>query len=450
MFAFSFWNPSDAALILGFNIIWQVTLILAAALMFASAMRRSPSVRYWVLCASLLLILLSPVSAIFLQSMGGGWLSIAFTKEIADPKVEPTAVVAESFRSESASSSLKQPSRPIEVERSEVATQRPFESKKSGPLTPRASTNNNSELKWTGEQVASSPVIVNQNAPEASAPRRLPTWLGIAVRAFGPWVFCIWSVGSGLMLLRLALGYCRLVAILRLAERNTDSVLTRTFAEAGQSLGLGQAANQLPELLLSDRITGPIAAGIFRPCVVLPERMVDRITSEQLRHILVHEMAHVIRRDPIVALMQNFVAALFWLHPLVRVLNRQLSQAREEVCDNYVLAATDAPSYSRTLLSLAELVQRTSPIPGTVGLFTSRWKLEQRIAGLLDIRRNRGTELSLVGCMFVVVTSLALVTIASIGTLRMTVAQAAVQVEKSKSGNDSKNSEADSPDHKSL
>ena len=76
MFAFSFWNPSDAVLILGFNILWQVTLILAVALMFASAMHRSPSVRYWVLCASLGLILLSPVSAIFLQWAGGGWLSI--------------------------------------------------------------------------------------------------------------------------------------------------------------------------------------------------------------------------------------------------------------------------------------------------------------------------------------------------------------------------------------
>jgi hypothetical protein len=175
----------------------------------------------------------------------------------------------------------------------------------------------------------------------------------------------------------------------------------------------------MPELVLSKRVSGPVAAGVFRPRVVLPERIIDRVTPEQLRDILFHEVAHIVRHDQAVALLQNFAATIFWLHPLTKLLNRQLAQAREEVCDNYVLAVTDAPSYSRTLLTLAELVQAGRPLPGTVGLLTSQWKLERRVADLLDERRSRTIRLTTQAKTLVIAFSLLMATIAACGTLTL-------------------------------
>ena len=77
-------------------------------------------------------------------------------------------------------------------------------------------------------------------------------------------------------------------------------------------------------LMKSSRVTSPLAAGIRRPRVILPESIEQQVSAEQFRQILVHEMAHVARRDPTFALLQNAVACLFWLHPLVHVLNRGL------------------------------------------------------------------------------------------------------------------------------
>jgi len=110
---------------------------------------------------------------------------------------------------------------------------------------------------------------------------------------------------------------------------------------------------------------------------------------------LIHEMAHLLRRDQVVAFLQGFVVAAFWFHPFVRILNRQLARAREEICDNYVLSCTDAPSYSRMLLRLAEMLGSSDPQPAAVGLFTSHWKLETRVAGILNEGRSRMTHLTM-------------------------------------------------------
>src|SRR5439155_744999 len=147
------------------------------------------------------------------------------------------------------------------------------------------------------------------------------------------------------------------------------------------------------------------------------------LTLEQTRAILVHELAHVSRRDQVIVLLQNVAEALGWLHPLIVLLNRQLAQAREEVCDNYVLAETDAPSYGRTLLTLAEWIQTARPLPGAVGFFTSRWTLESRVAGLLDDRRSRATQLTFRGRIIVVALALALAMVAALGTVERTTSQ---------------------------
>ena len=122
-------------------------------------------------------------------------------------------------------------------------------------------------------------------------------------------------------------------------------------------------------------------------------------------------------------LVQNLVAALYWPHPLVRILNRELAKAREEVCDNFVLAGTEAPAYSRTLLSLAELVQQPDAMPGSVGFFTDRWKLEHRVAGLLDTRRDRTTFLNKRDWVLVAANSAALAVLMCLATITMATAQ---------------------------
>ena len=78
--------------------------------------------------------------------------------------------------------------------------------------------------------------------------------------------------------------------------------------------------------------------------------------------MLLHEMAHVSRRDPWIVFLQELARALYWPIVPVHALIRELGRAREELCDNHVLQGRDALSYGETLLHLAELSQKARPL----------------------------------------------------------------------------------------
>ena len=118
----------------------------------------------------------------------------------------------------------------------------------------------------------------------------------------------------------------------------------------------------------------------------------DRWDPGRLRDVLIHECAHLVRRDHHVSVMQLVARALFWPLPPVHLMNRELSRAREEVCDNFVLRRGDPVAYARTLLEIAESAPGPACTSPALGLLQGRWRLEDRVAGLLDERRDLMTR----------------------------------------------------------
>ena len=160
-----------------------------------------------------------------------------------------------------------------------------------------------------------------------------------------------WLIGVVIGLIRIILGCYRLGVIVR-DSRPLDSGLHReTLAQIRNALGVAS----LPPIVCSSRVREPLAIGLVGPVVVLPEGLPESISSDALRHILVHECAHIVRRDLLVGLLQRLAATLYWPHPLVHYLNGQLARSREEVCDNHVLQTGDRFTYARTLLTLTQM-----------------------------------------------------------------------------------------------
>jgi beta-lactamase regulating signal transducer with metallopeptidase domain len=143
----------------------------------------------------------------------------------------------------------------------------------------------------------------------------------------------------------------------------------------------------------SSQVSEPLCVGLIHPRVILPDALFGRLTAEELRAVIGHESAHALRRDHWIALAQRLAAAVFWPHPLVHLLGRQLMRAREESCDNHALCFMPVAEYARLLVRLSETLCPSSragwPVAAMSGV---HFPLVKRIAGLLDPRRNTMTS----------------------------------------------------------
>jgi beta-lactamase regulating signal transducer with metallopeptidase domain len=115
---------------------------------------------------------------------------------------------------------------------------------------------------------------------------------------------------------------------------------------------VGCAVADIPVLEAPDlRIPGVV--GIRRPCILLPPGIVAKLDLPALRHVLLHEEAHVRRRDPLFLLLAAVCHAVLFWHPLAGVVRRAMEAAAEAAADAHVLGSgIAAPAYARTLVAM--------------------------------------------------------------------------------------------------
>jgi beta-lactamase regulating signal transducer with metallopeptidase domain len=87
----------------------------------------------------------------------------------------------------------------------------------------------------------------------------------------------------------------------------------------------------------------PGLVGIWRPVILLPEGIAERLSATEMEAVMAHELCHLRRRDNLLAAVHMLVEAVFWFHPLVWWLGSRLVEEREHACDESVLAAGNQP-----------------------------------------------------------------------------------------------------------
>ncbi|MDW7682378.1 MAG: M56 family metallopeptidase, partial [bacterium] len=106
------------------------------------------------------------------------------------------------------------------------------------------------------------------------------------------------------------------------------------------------------ELFILPQCSSPFARGVIRPKIYLPDQA-KNWSSGEVRAVLLHELAHIQRRDLFFIGVQNFIQIIFFFHPLVWFANVQIFRYREKACDDAAVQKMggDAVAYSRYLLN---------------------------------------------------------------------------------------------------
>lgn len=97
----------------------------------------------------------------------------------------------------------------------------------------------------------------------------------------------------------------------------------------------------------------PGVVGIFRPILLLPADIQQRLTAAQMQSVVAHELCHIQRRDNLTSVAHMIVEALFWFHPLVWWIGARLIDERERACDEAVLRlGTEPQNYVDAILAV--------------------------------------------------------------------------------------------------
>jgi bla regulator protein BlaR1 len=163
------------------------------------------------------------------------------------------------------------------------------------------------------------------------------------------------------------------------AANPLPSILPIVWA-CGVLLVLGGWAQRWRRVRSSPRLE-PGVFGIFRPKLILPEGIADRLTPAQLQAVIAHELCHIRRRDNLFAAIHMVVEAIFWFHPIVWWIGARLIEERERACDEEVLRQGSAPeAYAESILVTCQLFLE-SPVACVSGVTGA--DLKQRIERIM-------------------------------------------------------------------
>jgi uncharacterized protein (TIGR03435 family) len=141
------------------------------------------------------------------------------------------------------------------------------------------------------------------------------------------------------------------------------------------------------ELRLSEDPMEPGIFGMFRPKLIWPAMLSERLDDEHIEAIMAHELTHVRRLDNLTAALHMFVEAVFWFHPAVWWMERHMVEERERACDEAVLERGGRPAvYAASLLKACRFCVE-SPVMCVAGI--SGADLTRRVGSIMTLHARR-------------------------------------------------------------
>ena len=159
-------------------------------------------------------------------------------------------------------------------------------------------------------------------------------------------IVAIWFIGLVLLAIRMITGflYTRKLKRHRLVE--LEAKILGTIAEYANRLNIRRKV----EAFLSPLVKTPVTFGTFKPLILFPIATFTGLSTKDVEAIIAHELAHIVRHDYLFNIFQSIIETLFFYHPAVWMISRQIRNERENSCDNIAINITgDKNAYIKSL-----------------------------------------------------------------------------------------------------
>lgn len=277
-----------------------------------------------------------------------------------------------------------------------------------------AATNDAAANDPAGPQLAptrepAAPIIVGEQSHVAPA-LGLPQHSTGDVQSIVSTLLVFWAGVALSLLAWLVMGAVKVHRIIESGRELSSVDWTTPLCEVADRLDLEAP----PRLVVSDEIEMAFAARALTPTIVLP-RTAESWSDDRRRAVLFHELAHIKRHDLIGHTLGRIACALYWFHPLVWTAAKKLRAESERACDDLVLTCGARPSeYAQHLLDMVTSVRRHGA-PVMAMPMARKKEFEGRMLAILDpaIRRAAPGRAQ------------ALTVIATLGALSLTIAAVA-------------------------
>ena len=152
----------------------------------------------------------------------------------------------------------------------------------------------------------------------------------------------------------------------------------------------------------STKVSSPLVVGLIKPKIIIPKSITEQLPHEQLIAIVLHEYAHIKRKDNWFGLFQELIAILFWWSPVIRVLNKHIHVEREIACDLRAVAQMkNSKQYAQSLIDCAKLMVIEQRSILAMGLFSKKKELHYRVGAILKSNVIKRPKVTLVAALCV-------------------------------------------------
>jgi GWxTD domain-containing protein len=191
-----------------------------------------------------------------------------------------------------------------------------------------------------------------------------------------PYAVPVWLAGVLLLHVRTLAGWAGTRRLRRSGVCAAPPEWQRRLARLAAGVRLSKPVTLLESCL----VDVPLVSGYLRPVILVPLDLLSGLPAGQVEAILLHELAHIRRRDYLVNLLQAVVENLLFYHPAVWWVSGVIRAGREHCCDDLVVAVQgNAFEYASALTSLENRRGAAEPALAATGAH-----LMKRIRRLLN------------------------------------------------------------------